>query len=256
MEDFLDIDPIARERSRARRLVVGPRGEDGICSVYAVVHYRSPDLAALPGVDVTRVRVDVGRALDLRHRLEACETEEQRAAALADFEALKRQAEESLADEVVGTEDKARAYLERCRRILCAAIQAIGIAREGVEPGPKPAGTRPEDLCRPLTRGKDPVLLRSVTLAPDRTDPNALSVLNYDARETMTLALFIAAAFSTQSLVEVLPTGARDAGVGGPDRDPVRVPTERDPARPQPGGGSARRSGRSAGKGGRRGRGQ
>lgn len=246
----MDIDPIARERNRGRRLVVGPRGEDGISSVYAVVHHQAPELAALPGVDVQQVRAQLEETRETAWRLENSRTEEEREEIRAQLEAAKERSKAALKAELAGTEERAIAYLHRCRAIICSAVQAIGIALDGQEPGPRPYGTRVEEVCRPLTEGKDPVYLRALTIAPDRSDPKLpVSILDYDLEETLLLATFIAGAFSTRSMVTPLSREPRDPTVGGRAGHPVRGEAEPVPAGPGQGGGGNRRSRRAAGKG-------
>lgn len=211
------IDPIEALRERGRRLVVGPVDPLGVSLVYAVVHYKVPEIAAMPGFDALSAKREAEQIADARARLDTCETDEQR-------EALKTQIDQGIADlkrelleGIVGSPERGVAYLERCRKVVAGSIVAIGVALEGQEPGPRPMGTRPELVCRALTEGADPLYLRPLTMSLDRSGP--VSVLDLSVAETISLATFIAAAFSSKPMVMPLHAGSRSADLGRPARE-------------------------------------
>lgn len=214
-----NIDPIDALRERGRRLVVGPRDEIGSSSVYAIVHWRTPELAAMPGYDALAARRDLELRQDGAAKLELAATDEERAEAERYIAELDAQIKARVLDALVGTPERAVEHLERCRRVVCSAVVAIGLALEGAIPGPYPMGTHPSAICKPLTKSEDPLYLRKVTITADRS--GELSVLDIPTREVFQLATHFAAAFSGRSMVGPLPGGPTDASVGRRPRDSV-----------------------------------
>lgn len=210
------MEPIELLKDRGRRLVVTPKGPEGRSSVYLVTRHQAAELAGLPGVDVQRIRAELETKQDAEFRLEACRSDEERARVQAELEASKTRLRKQLVDEVAGTQERALAYLARCRSMICSSVVAIGIAKPDAEPGPRLPGTRPTDVCEPITEGPDPILLRPLTFTLERTTrPDALCILEaLEQIETVTLATLIAAAFTVRPLVTPLPREPRAAPVG------------------------------------------
>lgn len=247
----LELDPIAHRRRLARRLVVGPQDEQGISSVYVVLHHLAPALAGLPGVEVEQLAAELERHEQAAYRLEACKTDAELERVAAEIEQIEQRMADQLKQDLAGTPERAEAYVQRCQNIICASVVAIGIALEGQKPGPRPLGTHEQEVCRALTRGEDPLYLRRVTITHERQE-GGLSILDYSVKETCLLATYIAGAFSTRPTVKVLPRSSGGAVVGGSAGDPLPGDAaEPVPAGPGPGGSGNRRSRRAGGKRGR-----
>lgn len=244
---MLPIDLIQGLRDKGRRLVVLPPDETGVAYVYAITHAHTPELAGLPALDVSRAQQQIEEVQHLAQRLAGCKSDKQRKRVEAEAEAVKERLSKALNDELWSTPERREAYLARCRAVVCAAVVAVGAAKEGVSYGPQPIGTHPESVCVELGqdgKGK-PIYLQPLRILPERSsepEPGTVCVLDFDPGEVMKLQMLFSVAFTVQHLVTPLPgaPGAtREVPRAGGD---VRLPSER--VRAGPGSsGSGDRSG-------------
>jgi hypothetical protein len=222
-------------RCASRRLLVLEVPDLGVRLVYLVRRVTASDLldaglAELPGAaEAATAAAKRWTETDRTALLNDCKTEKQRKALREKWAAEEAAEAQAALASLVGTPDKAAAFLARIDAHICAGVMAAGIAKDEVKPGVLPVGTEPPEVCEDPGDGKHVRPLRFVRGTPSAPDEMALTELS-DA-DRMQLGMMIAAAFQAgvSARAETFRERAGDARADGRMGAEVRAAPERAP---------------------------
>lgn len=246
------IDPFEVIRSRARKFVIMPADDEGVRCVYAITHAHSPEMAALPALDVGSLTEQLEQAQRAERRLAACKTPEETAKVQEELVAAADRVKAALVSDLAGTPQKEAAYLMRCRATVMQAVRGVGIARDDVQEGVCPTGTVDADICIELgTDAQGPIYVRPLRFVDGAADKakGEISILDIADGELMRMQMLFSAAFSQRASVIPLRGQSGTDAVGGSDGEALRPASEPVPDRPGPIRGDAGRVGGKSRKG-------
>lgn len=220
-------------RARKRRLICFPVDTLGRSVIYRIRPVRSEEmrrqgiatlvgpeaLAAESAVEAAEAQLSAKRN-DLRAALkdqpEALEAAI--AEAEAEFEAAKEESAKELIKAVLADEEKLRATMSTLEAFIMGAVEAVGLAKEGVEPGVQPVGTAPAEVCEPLDEGDPPTYLEAARIVGDSEavvpGDGKLPISELSVEERTLLGSWITAALAVTGEVRPFRPGSR---AGEPD---------------------------------------
>lgn len=246
-----------RLKQSARRLVVMP--VDGLGADAAVVYQvRRPsalDLAAagaaeIPGLaEAAALLHKTEEERDRAERLADSQSEDQRALTLA---ALDEQQATNLS-RVLGQlaqPETLGPLLDQVHGVLCATIEAAGMAVPGIAAGPLPLGAEPSAVCVEIGPGRWLEPLRFVRGVPGEHE---VRVDDLSEVERIVLYALVRQAWTTEAAEALAPFRGRSGAAAGGRPMGASVPAAAapDPA-PAPARGRVRRDRDVGGPGGRR----
>lgn len=232
------MNPIDSIREAGRRLLVMEPNDLGQRMVYGVRRLLSVDLAGLPSVDLANARDEQSYQEEEDARLLGAHTEADAERIKAEIAAMKLEQNRRVVEELAADDRKAHAFQVRCERIVCATVEAVGFAADGVPSGVVEPGTSPSEVCEAIDDdGKTfMVPVRFVTGDPG---PGELSIRALAPLELMALGGLISRAFSVRREVTPFPGRTGATAAGGSTRQAVQGASKRVPAGPGRAGGRA-----------------
>lgn len=245
------MDPIALLRASSRRMAVVWSRDLGIPLVYVLHRVGSPAFVRLALTTLAAAGAQADDADELRERLLAASTPEDRERIVAEHQAAVRSRGEGTMRGAQADPEQLRALVASADELVMSGVAAVGIGREDIDlqPGLLPLDAQPRDYCQPLEQPSDSS--ESIYLRPVRWSGGGgvdrLEIQQIDEQERIELALRIGEAFSPTRAAASFPRGPGDALDRGPMGKAVRAEAKRTAAVGRP----DRRSRRSGGDGGR-----
>jgi hypothetical protein len=249
------MDPLTRLKLAAHRLAVVE--EDGILVVYQIRRVEPLELLrdgipAIPGIPEV---VDAGKAsaadLDRQLRLQDA-TPEQRQLVEDELAKQREAAVERTLAAILKSPQAIGAFFGTCDSYLRHGVDAVGVARPGVDEGLVDPELGPADVCEPfeLEPGGPTLYVRPVRLVDEITGDDQLALRDLPLKVRGKLAALIATAFGGGGKAARTFRGQPgDRGAAGHVGPSVRPEAERVPD-PVAGGGRGRAKRAARRKGG------